>query len=170
MIYEESHDHKLPSECSTVHALVILYFPANGLTNQEDFQPKTICTPRAIIPQNFSSLGFSVLEELGNKQTHRLNHSLTSYCLSQMLNIYNIYIHQDHRKILIQDFSALIFLKCEKTYLYVILATQHNLCMYGREELNHFSLSLLYSNTMFVCLFACVFVTYLLWNDWTGIG
>ena len=104
------------------------------------FQPKTIGIPRAIIPQNFSSLGFAVLEELGNKQTHRLNHSLTSYCFSQMLNIYNIYIHPDHRKILIQAFSALIFLKCEKTYLYLILATQHNLCMYGREELDHFSL------------------------------
>ena len=34
-------------------------------------KPKTICTPREI-SQNFSSLGFDVLEELGNKQTEKL--------------------------------------------------------------------------------------------------
>ena len=36
------------------------------------FQPKTFSIPRGIIPQNFSSLGFAVSQELGNKQTHRL--------------------------------------------------------------------------------------------------
>ena len=41
------------------------------------FKPKTFLIPRGIIPQNFSSLGFAVSEELGNKQTHRQNHSLT---------------------------------------------------------------------------------------------
>ena len=42
------------------------------------FQPKTICIPRGIIPQNCSSLSSAVLEELGNKQTH----SGTPYCFT----------------------------------------------------------------------------------------
>ena len=50
------------------------YFPANGSTNPDVFQPKTFSIPRGIIPQNFSSLGFAVLEELGNKQTNTLTH------------------------------------------------------------------------------------------------
>ena len=52
------------------------YFPANGSTNPDVFQPKTFPIPRGIIPQNFSSLGFAVSEELGNKQTHKLTHIL----------------------------------------------------------------------------------------------
>ena len=41
------------------------------------FQLKTFPIPRRIIPKNFSSLGFAVLEELGNKQTNTQTHSLT---------------------------------------------------------------------------------------------
>ena len=59
------------------------YFPANGLTNLDVFLPKTFFIQRGIIPQNFSSLGFAVSEELGNeqtkKQTHRPTHSLTDW-------------------------------------------------------------------------------------------
>ena len=40
------------------------------------FQLKTFPIPRRIIPKNFSSLGFAVLEELGNKQTNTQTHSL----------------------------------------------------------------------------------------------
>ena len=50
------------------------YFPDNGSTNPDVFQPKTFLIPRGIIPQNFSSLGFAVSEELGNKQTNRQTH------------------------------------------------------------------------------------------------
>ena len=50
------------------------YFPANGSTNLDIFQPKFFLISRGIIPQNFSSLGFGVSEELGNKQTHSLPH------------------------------------------------------------------------------------------------
>ena len=42
------------------------YFPANGSTNPDVFQPKTFSIPRGIIPQNFSQLGLAVAEELGN--------------------------------------------------------------------------------------------------------
>ena len=55
------------------------YLPANGATNSDIFYPKTFLFPRGIIPKNFSSLGFAVSEELGNKQTNRLNHSLTDW-------------------------------------------------------------------------------------------
>ena len=53
------------------------YFPANGLTNLDVFQPKTFPIPWGIIPQNFSSLGFAVSEELRNKQTKKQTHRLT---------------------------------------------------------------------------------------------
>ena len=42
---------------------------SNGSTNSDVFQPKIFLILRGIIPQNFSSLGFTVSEELGNKQT-----------------------------------------------------------------------------------------------------
>ena len=61
-------------ECSTVPAQVFFYLHANGLMNPDVFYPKTFC-----IPQNFSSSGIFVLEELGSKQTDKLTHSLTSY-------------------------------------------------------------------------------------------
>ena len=48
------------------------YFPTNGSTNPECFQLKTFSIPRGIISQNFSSLGFAVSEELGNKHTDSL--------------------------------------------------------------------------------------------------
>ena len=40
------------------------------------------------MPQNFSSLGFAVSEELGNKhiQTNKQTHSLTSYCFHRVIN------------------------------------------------------------------------------------
>ena len=47
------------------------YFPANGSTNPDVFQPKTFPILRGIIPQNFRSLGFAVSEQLGNIQTDR---------------------------------------------------------------------------------------------------
>ena len=59
------------------------YFPANGSTNPDVFQPKTFCIPGGIIPQNFSSLGFAVSEELGNKQTNTQTHSLTDWCFDR---------------------------------------------------------------------------------------
>ena len=37
--------------------IYFFYFSANGTTFPDTFKPKTICTPRAIIPQDFSSLG-----------------------------------------------------------------------------------------------------------------
>ena len=67
------------------------YFPANGLTNPDVFQPKTFSIPRGIIPQNFSSLGFAVSQELGNKQTHTQTHSLTFYCFDRVIS-YTTYI------------------------------------------------------------------------------
>ena len=56
--------------------MVALYTPyllVNGLPNLRIFYPKTICTPRGIIPQNFSSLGLAVSEESGNKQRTDIN-------------------------------------------------------------------------------------------------
>ena len=38
-----------------------------------------------MINQNFSSLGFAVSQELGNKQTHRLTDSLTFYCFDRVI-------------------------------------------------------------------------------------
>ena len=73
MIFEGYEDHR----GRTGQALVFFHFPANGSTNPDVFQPKTFCIPRGIIPQNFSSLGFAVSEELGNKQTNKQTHSLT---------------------------------------------------------------------------------------------
>ena len=67
MIYEGYGDHR----GRTGNALVF-YFPANGSKNLDVFGPKTFLIPRGVIPQNFSSLGFAVLEELGNKQADRL--------------------------------------------------------------------------------------------------
>ena len=61
--------------------MVALYTPyllVNGLPNLRIFYPKTICTPRGIIPQNFSSLGLAVSEESGNKQQtdiHKYTHT-----------------------------------------------------------------------------------------------
>ena len=52
-----------------------LYFLlANGLTNADVFQPKRFLNPREIIPQNYSSSGLVILEELGNNQTNRQTH------------------------------------------------------------------------------------------------
>ena len=52
----------------------IFNFPANGQLNLEILQHKTICTPRGIIPQNFSLRGFSGQT---NKHTHTHIHKLT---------------------------------------------------------------------------------------------
>ena len=65
---------------ATTHVVVYhytRYFPANGSTNPDVFQPKTFSIPRGIIPQNFSSLGFAVSEELGKIQTDTQTDSLT---------------------------------------------------------------------------------------------
>ena len=115
MIYEGYGDHR----GRTGHALVLFYFPANGSTNPDVFQPKTFCIPRGIIPQNFSSLGFAVSEELGNKHPNRQTDSLidwrfyrvnTNYhliCKKQFtlnlfsfLNIFLIYLSRVEAKML----------------------------------------------------------------------
>ena len=49
---------------------------ANGSTNPDGFQSKTFFIPRGITPQFFSLLGFTVSDELGNKQTDRLTDRL----------------------------------------------------------------------------------------------
>ena len=55
-----------------VHALVFfLSFSANILLHRNAFEPKTICTPRVIIPEKFSSIDAAVSEELRNKQTNK---------------------------------------------------------------------------------------------------
>ena len=53
---------------------VSFVFPANREPDPDFFQPKTFPIPRGMIPQNFSSLGFAVSQELGNKQTYSLTH------------------------------------------------------------------------------------------------
>ena len=55
------------------------YFPANGSTYPDVFQPKTFLIPRGIIPQNYSLLGFAILEKLGKKQIDRQTESLTDW-------------------------------------------------------------------------------------------
>ena len=37
-------------------------------------------------------------------------------------------------------------------------------------EINRILVSLLYSNTMFACVYACLLVIYLLWNGWTDLA
>ena len=61
------------------------------------FQPKTFSIPRGMIPQNFSSLGFAVSQELGNKQTHTQTHSLTFYCFDRV--IFALYSSQNIRAV-----------------------------------------------------------------------
>ena len=59
-------------------ALYTPYFLVNGLPNLRVLYPKTIYTPRGIIPQNFSSLGLAISEESGNKQQtdiHKYTHT-----------------------------------------------------------------------------------------------
>ena len=78
MMYEGYEDYR---GC-TGKALVFFYFPANGLTNPDDFYPKTFSIPRGIIPQIFSSLGFAVSDD-SDKQTDKLTHSLTDWCFDR---------------------------------------------------------------------------------------
>ena len=58
------------------------------------FYPKTFRTQREIVLLNFSSLGLTVLKELGSKQAN----SLTSYCF-RGLNDLNGFIYKDLRLI-----------------------------------------------------------------------
>ena len=67
---------------------IFFYFPANGSTNPDVFYLKTICSPRGIKSQNFCSLELTVLEELGNKQTDKLTHSLTFYCFYRVIFLF----------------------------------------------------------------------------------
>ena len=67
----------------TLHARVqhcrhssFFYFPANGSTNPDAFQPETFS-----IPQNFSSSGLVVSEEFGNKHANKQTHKLTEILL-----------------------------------------------------------------------------------------
>ena len=53
-------------------------FPLNSGRIRMFFFPKTICIPRGIIPQNFSSTDLVVSEKLANKQTHTYTNSLMS--------------------------------------------------------------------------------------------
>ena len=55
-------------------------------TNPEVSLPRSFCIPREILPQNFSSLGLTALEELWNKQTHKLTNIL----------LQNIFYHSKH--------------------------------------------------------------------------
>ena len=57
-------------------------FQTNGWSNPDVFQPIPIRNQRGIIPQNFSSLGFAVSEELG-KNKH--SDSLTFYCFYRVM-------------------------------------------------------------------------------------
>ena len=62
-----------------LNTLYFFYFLANGSTNPDVLWPKTFLIPWEIIPQNFSSSGLVVSEELGdnkqtNKQTDRQTH------------------------------------------------------------------------------------------------
>ena len=87
MIYEECNNHR--GQHST--RSIFFYFPANGLTNPDVFQPKTFLIPREIITQKFSSSGLVVSEELGNKQTNRqtnsLTHSLTDWRFYRVITL-----------------------------------------------------------------------------------
>ena len=76
MIFEDYGYHR---GC-TGHALVFFYFSANGSMNTDDFKPKTFLILRRISHQNFSLLGFSVLEDIG-KQTKKQTDSLTKILL-----------------------------------------------------------------------------------------
>ena len=67
-VYEEYGYHR-GQHCTRSRFLFICS------TNPDVFSPKTFLIPRGIIPQ-FSSLGFAVSEELGNKQTNRLTDRL----------------------------------------------------------------------------------------------
>ena len=55
---------------------VFFGFPANGWSNPNVFKPETIFTPREIFPQNYSSLGLTISEELRKKQTDKLTDNL----------------------------------------------------------------------------------------------
>ena len=67
----------LPLESQVLHGK----FPEKKRPNPDVLQHKTICIPRRIIPQNFSSSGLGVRERT-NKETEKNTHtnSLTSYC------------------------------------------------------------------------------------------
>ena len=51
------------------------------------FSLKTSSSQRGIIPQNFSSLGFAVSEELGNKQTNNQTDSLTDWRFYRVIDL-----------------------------------------------------------------------------------
>ena len=56
----------------SVRMVLEAYFRFSGeqIAQSLCVKPKTICTPSGIIPQNYSSLGSAVAEELRNKQTY----------------------------------------------------------------------------------------------------
>ena len=56
--------------------LQFFYFPANGSRKPDVFQPKTFPISREIIPQNFSSLGFTVSKEF-REQTSKQTDTFT---------------------------------------------------------------------------------------------
>ena len=68
------NSNKVPPLWSRRRSLALLNARVQHCTRY--FPAKTFCIPRGIIPQNCSSLGFAVLEELGNKQTNLLIHWL----------------------------------------------------------------------------------------------
>ena len=63
----------------------LLYLPANSLMNLDVIKPKIFLIPRGIIPQNYSLLGFAILEELGKKQIDRHTDSLTDWHLYRVI-------------------------------------------------------------------------------------
>ena len=72
-----------PKRLYTLHALTrsssIFIFLLTVQRIRMFFKPKTFLIPRGIIPKNFSSLGFTVLEEL-REHSNTQTHSLTDWC------------------------------------------------------------------------------------------
>ena len=66
-------------EGSTVQALVFFFFILLTVRQIRMFFSLKPSACREIIPQNFCSLGLTVSEELGNKQTNTQTHSLTDW-------------------------------------------------------------------------------------------
>ena len=62
---------------AALYTLYFFHFPGNSSTNPDVFSLKpSASTARRIIPENFSSFGFAVSVELGNKQTNSLTDRL----------------------------------------------------------------------------------------------
>ena len=73
-------------EGSSVHALVFFCFSANSSMNPDVFSLKPSASQGELcLKISAHSSGLVVLGELGNKQTDRLTHSLTSHCFYRVI-------------------------------------------------------------------------------------